>query len=170
MFRRAITSACVTLGMAVTSHAYAKPVAGWWSGGGMGVIENGYRDGRGTEVLLSCTPDQGDRLYLSASIRGVSPQGEFVVFSVDGRDFEFSADALGSIEMTSRVSVNSMYFLFDALRKGRSLELRFSSHSIHDGETEWKAWRASDRSTRLRTNLPLYGSAKAMGQSLCGRD
>ena len=134
----------------------------------MGDIENGYSDGNGTEVLFSCNPGRGHSLYLSAKIRGVSPRGEFVVFSVDDHDFEFTADRLGSIEMTSRPSVNSMYFLFDALRKGRSLEVRFSSHSIHDGETEWKAWREADRRTRLRKKIPLAGSAKNMTENLCG--
>ncbi len=112
MFRRAVTLTGVTLGLVVASAAHTKPVAGWWSGGAMGDIENGYSDGNGTEVLFSCNPGRGHSLYLSAKIRGVSPRGEFVVFSVDDHDFEFTADRLGSIEMTSRPSVNSMYFLW----------------------------------------------------------
>lgn len=133
----------------------------------MGVSEYGYKRGDGTDIVLSCDPNDNNRLYLSAAIEGTSPVSTFVVFTVDGKDFEFRADELGSIEVGSRVSENWLYSLFHELGAGKELELRFSPHSIFDGVNQNEGWKRSVSATTSRTLISLAGSRKALGKSLC---
>jgi hypothetical protein len=161
---RTLMTFCV---LAISTPASAEPIGRWWAGSGMGDLEYGYNRGDGTEVYFSCNNDR-QTMYLSAQIDGSSPRDENVVFSVDGDELEFYADKSGALEMKSRVSINNLYALFDMLKRGKSLTIRFSSSSINRGPTALAARSASIRHSRSKTTISLAGSAKALGNDICG--
>ena len=165
--------ATIALGIGIlagssSSRAQAEPIGKWWSEAGMGDLEYGYNRGDGTELMLSCNPGDSDRLHLSVSIDGESPSDEYIVFDAGGEVIEFYAEDLGTIEMRSRVSINSLYVLFENLKRGRQLEIWFSPVSIHEGDTRLEGLAQSKRLARQRAAISLTGSAKALGPGLCG--
>lgn len=157
----------IAIGLA-SAPVSAEPIGKWWAGAGMGDLEYGYSRGDGTELMLSCNPGDSDRLYLSVSINGESPADEYIVFDADGEAIEFYAEDLGTIEMRSRVSINSVYELFDSLKRGRQLEIWFSPVSIHETDQRLAGLARSKRLARQNAVISLAGSAKALGVGLCG--
>lgn len=140
-----LLSILALLSFGLNAPAAAEPVDRWWSGWGMGVSEYGWSGSDGSTIYITCDSDRA--LGLRVAIGGVDPHPNTdVVFYLNGQELHFSTDADGDIEMQSRVSMNSLYFLFDELRKGRSAVLRF------DG---------------LMKEFPLAGSAKGLGSELC---
>jgi hypothetical protein len=123
----------------------AEPKDRWWSGWGMGVSEYGWSGSDGTSIYITC--DSENKIDLSVAIRGVSPKPRSkVTFQVNGVHIGFMTEADGDIDMFSKVSTNNLYSLFDELRTGKSLTMRF------DG---------------LSKTLPLKGSSKGLGKGLC---
>lgn len=156
------------LGASSLQPAHAEPIGKWWSGAGMGEIEHGYNRGDGTELMLSCSPDDLDRLRISIQINGREPINEFVVFSANGEDFEFHADGYGTIETQSRASTNNIYFLFDAIKKADRLKVWFAPVSIYEGKTRLAGRKHSENLARHSTTISLSGSAQALGAEICG--
>lgn len=111
----------------------------------MGVSEYGWSGSDGSSIYITC--DGARQLGLSVAIRGVNPRPNTdVIFNLNGQEIRFWTMGDGEIEMQSRVSMNNLYFLFDELRKGVTMFLRF------DG---------------LAKEFPLKGSAKGLGSELC---
>jgi len=115
--------------LAVSAPAFAEPTDRWWSGWGMGVSEYGWSGSDGSNIYITC--DSDGALGLNVAIH---------------QEVRFWTKADGQIEMQSRVSMNNLYFLFDELRQGSSMFLRF------DG---------------LAKEFSLAGSAKGLGEGLC---
>lgn len=129
----------------VATPASAEPTDRWWSGAGMGVSEYGWSGSDGSEVYISC--DGNGLLSLHVSIRGKSPKPNTdVIFNLNGQEIGFWTTRQGEIEMVSRVSMNNLYFLFDELKRGRTMFLRF------DG---------------MAKEFSLAGSSKGLGAKLC---
>lgn len=111
----------------------------------MGVSEYGWSGSDGTTIYITC--DSENELGLHVAIRGVDPEPNTdVIFHVNGQEIRFRTAANGDIETQSRVSMNNLYFLFDELRSGDRMFLRF------DG---------------LAKELSLAGSARGLGPGLC---
>jgi opacity protein-like surface antigen len=134
-----------TLALACGTVAQAEPTDQWWSGWGMGIHEYGWSGSDGTSVYITCGSDR--ELGLNVAIREIDPKpNSEVVFDVDGREFKFRTKDDGDIETFSRLAGNELFFLFDALKKGKRLVLSF------DG---------------LSQSLSLKGSARGLGKDLC---
>ncbi len=131
--------------LVVAAPLAAEPVDRWWSGWGMGVSEYGWSGSDGSTIYITCGSE--GELGLHVAIRGVDPRPNTdVIFNLNGQEVRFWTKEDGEIEMQSRVSMNNLYFLFDELRKGTTMFLRF------DG---------------LAKEFPLKGSAKGLGPRLC---
>ena len=131
--------------LAVSAPAIAEPTDRWWSGWGMGVSEYGWSGSDGSNIYITC--DSDGALGLNVAIRGIDPKPNTdVIFNLNGQEVRFWTTADGEIEMKSRVSMNNLYFLFDELRQGSTMFLRF------DG---------------LAKEFSLAGSAKGLGEGLC---
>ena len=129
----------------LSAPAAAEPIDRWWSGWGMGVSEYGWSGSDGSTIYITCGSER--ELGLRVAIRGVDPQSKTdVIFNLNGQEIRFWTTADGDIEMNSHVSMSNLFFLFDELRKGTSVFLRF------DG---------------LAKEFPLAGSAKGLGPTLC---
>ena len=125
--------------------AFAEPTDRWWSGWGMGVSEYGWSGSDGSSIYITC--DSEDALGLSVAIRGVNPKPNTdVIFNLNGQEIRFWTKDNGEIEMQSRVSMNNLYFLFDELRQGSTMFLRFNG---------------------LAKEFSLAGSARGLGEGLC---
>ena len=131
--------------LAMATPALAEPTDRWWSGWGMGVSEYGWSGSDGSNIYMTCDSERD--LGLSVGIRGVNPKPNTeVIFNLNGQEVRFWTKGSGEIEMQSRVSMNNLYWLFDELRRGRTMFLRF------DG---------------LAKEFSLAGSAKGLGKGLC---
>lgn len=131
--------------LVAATPALAEPTDRWWSGWGMGVSEYGWSGSDGSTIYITC--DSDDALGLNVAIRGVDPKPNTdVIFNLNGQEVRFWTEDNGEIEMQSRVSMNNLYFLFDELRQGSTMFLRF------DG---------------LAKEFSLAGSARGLGEGLC---
>jgi hypothetical protein len=131
--------------LASGTTAHAEPRDQWWSGWGMGIHEYGWSGSDGTSIYITC--DSNRELDLSVAIRGLYPKPDTqVLFDVDGRLFKFRTKGDDGIETFSRLASDEIYFLFDALKKGKRVVLSF------DG---------------ISQSLSLRGSAKGLGEELC---
>ena len=111
----------------------------------MGVSEYGWSGSDGSNIYITC--DSEGALGLSVAIKGVSPKPKTdVIFNLNGQEIRFWTRADGEIEMQSRVSMNNLNFLFDELRQGRTMFLRFNG---------------------LAKEFSLAGSSKGLGGGLC---
>jgi len=111
----------------------------------MGTSEYGWSGSDGSTIYITC--DSEDALGLRVAIRGKDPKPNTdVSFHLNGQEVEFRTKSNGEIETQSRVSMNNLYFLFDELRNGNRMFLRF------DG---------------LAKEFSLAGSAKGLGKGLC---
>lgn len=147
--------------------ASSRPIDGWWTGGAQGVVEHGYKRKDGTDILLSCEPGRGNAIYLSVQIENLHPSNTYVVFSIEQQDHEFYVDRLGSINMDGSVQDNEAYFLYDSIRAGKSMTVRFSPHSITDGDTQMAAWQESVKQTTKQTTISLAGTGRILRSDLC---
>lgn len=139
------TSSAVAI-LCLSAAASAEPTNRWWSGAGMGDIEYGYSASDGSEIYIACDTER-TRHSLRTAIRGVDPRPRTdIFFDVDGEIIRFWTTQTGDVEMNSHASLSSLYYLFDRLREGRRLVLRF------DG---------------LSREFALAGSAKGLGPELC---
>jgi len=131
--------------LTASTTAYAEPTDRWWSGWGMGVSEYGWSGSDGSTIYITCDSDR--ELGLRVAIRGVDPKpNSDVIFNVNGQEIRFWTTADGDIETQSRVSMNNLYFLFDELRAGTTMFLRFNG---------------------LAKEFSLTGSSKGLGEGLC---
>ena len=111
----------------------------------MGISEYGWSGSDGTSIYVTC--DSERELGLRVAIRGIDPKPKSdVIFQVNGQTIKFWTSSDGDIEMISRASMNNLYFLFDELRSGERMIVRFNG---------------------LSKSLSLMGSAKGLGQGLC---
>ena len=139
------TSAFALALVGTSAPAFAEPNDRWWSGGGMGISEYGWSGSDGTSIYVTC--DSERELGLRVAIRGIDPKPKSdVIFQVNGQTIKFWTSSDGDIEMISRASMNNLYFLFDELRSGERMIVRFNG---------------------LSKSLSLMGSAKGLGQGLC---
>ncbi len=138
-------SLAVAAGTFVSTPLLAEPTNRWWSGWGMGVSEYGWSGSDGTSIYITCDSDSD--VGLNVAIRGVDPKPNTdVIFEVNEQDIRFMTKADGEIEMFSRVSTNNLYFLFDELKTGKTVTMRFNGMS---------------------KTLSLNGSGKGLGRGLC---
>lgn len=132
--------------LCLSAAASAEPTNRWWSGAGMGYIEYGYSASDGSKIYIACDAERTQH-SLRVAIRGVDPRPRSeIVFYIDGEEVRFWTTQAGDVEMNSHASLSSLYYLFDRLREGRRLILRF------DG---------------ILREFPLAGSAKSLGPELC---
>lgn len=138
-------SITIAISLLAVSPASAEPTDRWWSGWSMGVSEYGWSGSDGSTIYITCDSDR--QLGLRVAIKGTDPKPNTdVIFNLNGQEVRFWTTNDGDIEMQSRVSMNNLYFLFDELRSGSTMFLRF------DGQDK---------------EFSLAGSAKGLGSELC---
>lgn len=137
--------------LATPTTLAAEPIGRWWSGWGMGVSEYGYKadSGGNDSIYIACSPDSGTSVSFTITGESPDPESEVTVV-IDGEEIRLFADKDGQIPTDSRAADGNFRYLWEMIRKGRTMRVRLST-----GES---------------TRFPLIGSTKALGAEPCETD